>query len=48
MKTMRHFTMLNSNISGVCFHKYRKIKINSDDDLPLEKTIKYALCSNTY
>ena len=29
--------MLKSNISDVCSHKYTKFKINSDDDLPLEK-----------
>ena len=30
--------MFKSNISdGFFFHKYTKIKINSDNDLPLEK-----------
>ena len=29
--------MLKSNISDVYFHKYKKMKINSEDDLPLEK-----------
>ena len=28
--------MLKSNISDVYSHKYKKIKINSDDDLHLE------------
>ena len=31
--------MLKSNISDGYFHKYTKIKINSDDDLTLEKAI---------
>ena len=40
--------MLKSNISDVFFfHKYTKIKINSDNDLPLEKNIKNAKYSNT-
>ena len=30
--------MLKSNILHVYSHKYAKIKINSDDDLPLEET----------
>ena len=28
--------MLKSNISDVCSHRYKKIKINSDDDSYLE------------
>ena len=31
--------MIDKNISGVYSHKYMKIKINSDDNLPLEKNI---------
>ena len=31
--------MFKSNVSDVDSHKYSKIVINSDDDLPLEKTI---------
>ena len=31
--------MFKINILDVYSHKYAKIKINSDDDLPLEKTI---------
>ena len=31
--------MLKSNISDVYFHKFMKIKINLDDDLPLGKTL---------
>ena len=31
--------MFKINILDVYSHKYTKIKINSDDDLPLEKTI---------
>ena len=31
--------MLKANISDVYSHEYTKIKINSDNDLPLEKTI---------
>ena len=31
--------MLKSNISDVYSHTYAKIKIISDDDLPLEKTL---------
>ena len=30
--------MLRSNILGFYSHKYTKIEINSDDDLPLEKS----------
>ena len=30
---IRYFIMLKRNISDVCFHKYTKIKIDSDDDL---------------
>ena len=31
--------MLKNNISDVYSHKYTKTKVNSDDDLPLEKPI---------
>ena len=31
--------MLKSNISDIYSHRYMKMKINSDDDLPLEKTL---------
>ena len=31
--------MLKSNNSEVNSHKHMKIKINSDDDLPFEKTL---------
>ena len=31
--------MLKSSIFGVYSHTYTKIKINSDDDLPFEKTL---------
>ena len=31
--------MLKSNMSDIYSHKYMKIKINSDDDLPLEKSL---------
>ena len=31
--------MLKRNISDVYSHKYTKIKMNSDDDLPLEKPL---------
>ena len=31
--------MLKRNISDVYSNKYMKIKINSDHDLPLEKTL---------
>ena len=31
--------MLKNNITDVDLHKYIKIKINLDDDLPLEKTL---------
>ena len=31
--------MLRDNISDISSHKYSKIKINSDDDLHLGKTI---------
>ena len=32
---IRYLNLLKSNISDVYFHKYRKIKIDSNDDLPL-------------
>ena len=35
---IRYLISLKSNIWDSYFHKYRKITINSDDDLPLEKT----------
>ena len=31
--------MLKSNVSNVYSHKYTKVKINSDDDFPLEKIL---------
>ena len=31
--------MLKNNITDVDLHKYIKIKISLDDDLPLEKTL---------
>ena len=31
--------MLKNNISGVYSHKYTKIEINSDDDLPSKKSL---------
>ena len=31
--------MLKSSIFGVYSHRYTKIKINSDDDLPFDKTL---------
>ena len=31
--------MLENNFSGVYYHKYMKIKINSNDRLPLEKAL---------
>ena len=31
--------MLKSNISDIDLHQYTKIKINWDDDLPLQKTL---------
>ena len=37
--TVRYFIMLNSNISDAYSHKRSKIKINSDDDLPLQRTL---------
>ena len=40
--------MFKINISVIYSHKYMKTKINSDDDLRLEKNTKYAYCSNTY
>ena len=34
------FTIIRkSNISDVCYDKSMKIKINSDDDLPIEKIL---------
>ena len=34
-----YLIMLKSNISDVFSNKYKKIKTNSDDDLPLEKAL---------
>ena len=31
--------MIKCKISDVYYHKFTKIKINSDDDLPLEKMV---------
>ena len=36
---IRYLIMLKRNISDVYSHKYTKIKMNSDDDLPLEKPL---------
>ena len=36
---LRYFIMLKSNISVIYSPKYKKIKINSDDDLPLQKAL---------
>ena len=36
---IRYLVMLTSNISDVYYHKYVKIKMDSDDDLLLEKTL---------
>ena len=33
---IRFLIMLENNFSGVYYHKYMKIKINSNDRLPLE------------
>ena len=38
---------LKSGISSVASHNYGKIKIDSDDDLPLEKT-DFAQCCHAY
>ena len=35
---LRYLIMLKSNISYVYSNNYMKIKINSDEDLPLEKS----------
>ena len=34
-----YLIILKSNISDVHSHKYTKIKLNSDDDLPLQKAV---------
>ena len=34
---IKYLIMLKINIPYVYFHKYAKIKVNSDDDLPLQK-----------
>lgn len=39
--------MLRSNISYAIFYNI-KIKIDSYDDMPLEKKTKYEQCSDTY
>ena len=36
---IRYLIFIKSNITDVYFHKYMKIKINSDDDFSLEKTL---------
>ena len=42
---IRYLVMSKSNLSNIFYNKYLKIKINSDDDVPLEKTsnIYYGL-----
>ena len=39
---IRYLIMLKTNISDVYSHKNAKISIHSDDDLPLERNIKYT------
>ena len=36
---VRYLIMLKRNILDFYFHKYRKVKINTDDELPLEKIL---------
>lgn len=36
---IKYLISWKSNISAVYYHKYMKIKINSNDDLPLGKTL---------
>ena len=36
---IRYLIMLKSNISDIYSHEFMKIKINSDDDSPLEETL---------
>ena len=43
---IRHLITLKSNISD--FYSHTKIKISSDDDLSLDKTINMQKCRNTY
>ena len=40
---IRYLIMLKSNISDNYSHKYSKIKIDSDDDLPLEKALNVVM-----
>ena len=40
--------MLKSNISDIYSHDYTKIKTDSGEDLPLEKTITMHNVLNTY
>ena len=44
----KYLIMLKSNISDVYSHIYTKIKINSDDDLPLENMQNVELFINHY
>ena len=36
---IQYLFVLKNNNAGVYSHKYMKIKLNSDDDLPLEKAL---------
>ena len=38
---IRYLTQFKINVSYVSSHEYRKIEIDLDDDLPLQKNIKY-------
>ena len=42
---IRYLMMFKGNISVVFSHKYMKIKINSDNDLPLESTLNLSFDS---
>ena len=40
---IRYLVMLKSNISDVLSHKHMKTKIDSDDDLPLQKALNIVI-----
>ena len=45
---IKYTIMLKSNISDVRSQRYTKIKINSDDDLPLENYMNLGKCGYIY
>ena len=47
LKALKYLISQDGNISNVYYHNYMKIKINSDDNLPLKST-NYEQGSDIY